>query len=206
MNSHLMLAGLITLVATGQQDSSRIPTKTKNSKEGVSAFEAKWYGGTLERFEEKRLSGFANDDNAEVYRMMILPTWGNPITVRLEKKQDGFVLISKRLNGQAGYDPGKLVETKEVQLSAEDAQKLSALLAEVKFFDMPTEENVRGFDGDETVFEGVSRGKYHVITRWCATAYDPKKRGLLAFNLFCKFLIDKSKLSERPRNKGHELM
>ena len=202
----LLSAGLVSLATMGWQESPRIPTKTKDSKEGVSAFAAKWYGGTLERLEEKGLSDFAKDENTEVYRMMILPTWGNAIAVRVERKQGGFVLISKRTSGQAGFDPGKLAETREVQLSAEDAQKLSALLADVKFFEMATEEKFMGFDGDETVFEGVSGGKYHVITRWCATAYDPKKRGLLRFNSLCKFLIDKSKLSERPQNKGHRLM
>jgi len=206
MKSYLMWAGLIFLEVTGPQESPRIPTKTKDSKEGVSAFEARWYGGNLKRLDEDRLSDLAKDDNTEAYRMTILPTWGNTIMVRVEEKQGGFLLVSKRLDGQAGYDAGKLVETKEVQLSAEDAQKLSALLVEMKFFEMPTVENVRGFDGNETVFEGVSGGKCHVITRWCATAYDPKKRGLLAFNALCKFLIDKSKLSERPQNKGHRLM
>jgi len=71
---------------------------------------------------------------------------------------------------------------------------------------MSPERDLMGMDGDETVFEGVSGGKYHVINRWCATSYDPEKRGLLAFNRLCKFLIDKSKLSWRPRNKGHRLM
>jgi len=206
MKSYLFLAMLIPITAIGQQSDSRIPTKTKDPQEGVSAFEAKWYVTNLERMNEGRLPGPAKNGTQEAYRMMILPTWGNTIMVRVEKRQDGFVLFSKRLSGQAGYDPGKLAETKEVQLSAEDTAKLNELLIEAKFFEMPTEENVRGFDGDETVFEGVSGGKYHVIRRWCATAYDPKKRGLLAFNRLCKFLIDKSKLSERPRNKGGLLM
>ena len=206
MKISLLLTGLVSLATMVQEESPRIPAKTKDSKEGVTAFEAKWYGGNLKRLDEERLSDLAKGDNAEAYRMMILPTWGNTIMVRVEKKQGGFVLISKRLNGQAGYDPGKLAETREVTLSAEDTRKLTALFADAKFFEMPTEEDVRGFDGDETVFEGVSGRKYHVITRWCATAYDPKKRGLLAFNALCKFLNDKSKLSERPQNKGHRLM
>ena len=206
MNICLLLTGLISLAAMVQEESPRIPIKTKDSAEGVSAVEAKWYGGDLKRLNEEQLSDLAKGDNAEAYRMTIFPTWGNTIMVRVQKKQSGFLLVSKRLNGQAGYDAGKLVETKETQLSAEDGQELSALLADVKFFEMPTKENVRGFDGDETVFEGVFSGKYHVITRWCATAYDPKKRGLLAFNALCKFLIDKSNLSDRPRNKGRRLM
>lgn len=190
-----------------QQDSSPpIPIKTKDSQEGVSAFEAKWYGGILKRLDEENLNGRGRDEGTEVYRVMLLPTWGNPIMVRVEKKQDGFLLVSKRADGQAGYDPGKVVESKEVQLSAEDARELRQLISDTKFFEMPTKDGILGLDGDETVFEGVSNGKYHVITRWCATSHEPKKRGLAAFNALCKFLIDKSGLSERPQNKRHRLM
>src|SRR5262250_1510210 len=198
MNSSLILVGLVALAAMSQQEDSRVPVKTKDLAEGVSAFEARWYDGNLKRLDEERLRDLAKGNDAEAYRMTILPTWGNTIMVRVEKRPDGFFLVSKRLDGQAGYDPGKLVETKTVQLAPEETQKLSELLSEARFFEMAKDQNVRGLDGDKTVFEGVFKGKYHVISRWCATAYDPKKRGLLAFNALCKFLIDKSKLSERP--------
>jgi hypothetical protein len=52
------------------------------------------------------------------------------------------------------------------------------------------------------VVEGVSQGKYHFVGRWCATDYNPKKRGLVNFDALCKFLVDKSKISARPTNKG----
>jgi len=71
---------------------------------------------------------------------------------------------------------------------------------------MPSNDAVRGLDGDEWVIEGVSQGKYHFVERWCATDEKPKKRGLANFNVFCKFLVDKSKLSVRPTNKGHKLI
>src|SRR5262245_26151947 len=75
----------------------------------------------------------------------------------------------------------------------------------MNLFQMPTDDGDRGLDGEQWIFEGVAGGKYHVIQRFCAS-YDPKKRGLEPFLALCKFLIDKSTLSERPKNGRHELI
>jgi hypothetical protein len=45
-----------------------------------------------------------------------------------------------------------------------------------------------------------------MLLRWCAPFYDPEKRKLTSFLSLCKFLLDKSTLSERPKNKGHKLI
>lgn len=172
----------------------------------MTAFEAQWYGKSLERMKEPRLPDFAKDANAEVYRIMILPTWGNSIVVRIHRHEELYSLSARRLDGQAGYDPGKLVEAKDINLSASDSKALETLIQNLDFFQLSTNDNVRGFDGDEWILEGVSQGKYHLAQRWCADSYDPKKRGLTAFLALCRFLIDKSTLSERPKNKGHKLI
>lgn len=206
MRGFLLIGALFSAMATSQGDSPRIPVKTKESPEGVSTFEAKWYSESLKRADEQPLSNLAKGQRIEIYRLQILPTWGNPIIVRVQKKDSTYALVASRLSGQGGYDPGEVAERKEVQLSTTDSQEFTSLLDALRFFEMPTQEDFRGFDGDETVFEGAVGGKYHVVTRWCATAYDPKKRGLLAFNALTKFLIDKSQLSERPKNKAHRLL
>jgi len=146
------------------------------------------------------------DSSAEMYRITILPTWGNSIAVRVQKHGESYSLSARRLDGQAGYDPGKLVESKDVALGADDSKTLAQLIQDLNFFQMPTEDNVRGFDGDEWIIEGVSHGKYHIAERWCAPSYDSGKRKLTAFLALCKFLVDKSTLSERPSNKGHKLI
>ena len=105
-------------------DDSYFPIKTKSGGEGVTEFEAKWYGQSLERMKEPRLPEFAKDVNADVYRITILPTWGNSIAVRVQKHGELFSLSARRLDGQAGYDPGKLTESKDIVLSAEDCNRL----------------------------------------------------------------------------------
>jgi hypothetical protein len=198
-----ILACSLTSAST---DHSYFPIKTKDGTEGLSEFEAQWYGKSLERMKEPRLTDFTNDSSVELYRIMILPTWGNSIVVRVRKNGDVYSLSARRLNGQAGYDPGILAEAKNVELTASDARSLDALIWNLHFFQLPTTDDGRGNDGDEWVLEGVAHGKYHVVTRWCATSYDPEKRGLSGFVALFRFLLDKSTLSERPKNKGHKLL
>jgi hypothetical protein len=206
MNAILFVSVLLCATASAVADDSYFPIKTKTGGEGVMEFESKWYGQSLERMKEPPLPGFVKDDNADVYRITILPTWGNSIAVRVQKHGEVYSLAARRLDGQAGYNPGKLVESKDIALGADDSRTLTALIQNLNFFQMSTEDNVRGTDGDEWIIEGVSRGKYRVAVRWCAPSYDPVKRKLTAFLALCKFLVDKSTLSERPKNKGHKLI
>jgi hypothetical protein len=206
MKSIIFVLALLCATARVVADDSYFPIKTKTGGEGVTESQSKWYGRSLERMKEPRLPEFVKDLNAEIYRITILPTWGNSIAVRVQKHGELYSLSARRLDGQAGYDPGKLVESKDIELGADDSRTLAQLIQKLNFFQMPTEGDVRGFDGDEWIIEGVSQGKYHVAVRWCADSYDPGKRKLTAFLALCKFLVDKSTLSERPKNKGHKLI
>jgi hypothetical protein len=206
VNAIILVSALWCATASAIADDSYFPIKTKSGAEGVTAFESKWYGKSLERMREPRLPGLAKDVNAEVYRIMILATWGKPIAVRVQRHGELYSLSARRLDGQGGYDPGKLVESKNSELNAEDSKTLEQLIQKVSFFQLPTDDDVFGHDGDEWIIEGVSQGKYHVVVRWCADSYDPEKRKLTAFLALCKFLLDKAALSEKPKNKGHKLI
>ena len=206
MNAVLLVPILWCALTRAFTDGPYFPIKTKAAAEGVTAFEAQWYGKSLERMNEPRLRDVAKDVNAEVYRMMILPTWGNPIVVRIHRHEKLYSLSARRLDGQGGYDPGKLVETKDIDLSTNDSKALEALIQNLNFFQLSTSDDVGGLDGDEWILEGVSQGKYHLVQRWCAPSYNPDKRGLKAFLNLCRFLLDKSALSEGPKNKGHKLL
>jgi hypothetical protein len=201
VKSILLLSGLwcsVGLVSTQNPQEAWV--------KGMTTFESDWYSESLRRMKEPRLPDLAKDANAEVYRLLILPTWGNSIAVRVERHDELYKLSARRLDGQAGYDPGKLVESKDIQLGADDSKTLADLIRNLNLFKLSTDDGVLGNDGDEWIMEGVSQGKYHVAQRWCATEYDPDKRGLKPFLALCKFLIDKSTLSERPKNKGQKLI
>jgi hypothetical protein len=202
-----LLPILCCAVISAFADNSYFPVKTKDGAEGLTKFEAQWYSKSLERMKEPRLPELAKDVNAEAYRVIILPTWGNPIVVRVQRLGKTFRLSARRLDGQAGYDPGKLVESKDIDLSAEDSSTLETLVKNLDFLKLSTDEKgINGEDGEEWVLEGVSQGRYHVVQRWSASSYKSAERGLTAFLDLFKFLLDKSDLSERPKNKGYKLM
>lgn len=207
MKSILLVSIAWYLAFSAVPQKQYFPTTTKAGVESVTPFEATWYGGSLQRMGEPRLPEIAQQDaNAQIYRLTILPTWGNSIAVRVQRHGELYSLSARRLDGQAGYDPGKLVESKDIELSPRDSETLGGLIQNLRFFQLPTDDSVMGFDGDEWILEGVSQGKYHVVQRWCATESNPKKRGLESFLALSRFLINKSALSERPTNKGHKLM
>jgi hypothetical protein len=206
MKTILLFSALWCTATLAFAQDSYFPIKTKAVVEGVTAFESEWYGKSSQRMNEPRLPEVAKDVNADVHRLMILPTWGNTIVIRVERHGDLYSLSARRLDGQAGYDPGKLVESKDIELDADDSKALGVLLQNLDFPQFPTEDGVMGLDGDEWIMEGVSHGKYHLAKRWCAADYNPDKRGLKPFLALCRFLVDKSTLSERPKNKGHKLI
>jgi hypothetical protein len=206
VNTFFLASALWCTGALRFVEDSYFPIKQKSGAESVKELEAKWYGESLKRMKEPRLPSLAKDVGVDVYRTTILPTWGNSIAVRVQKRGMSYSLSARRLGGQAGYDPGQLVETKDIDLNAVDSNTLRTLIQDLGFFDMPSNDEVRGFDGDEWILEGVSGGKYHLVHRWCATSYNPEKRKLTAFLALCKFLVDKSALSQRPANKGHTLI
>jgi hypothetical protein len=187
-------------------DKAYLPLKKPDGDTGLSALEVQWYSKCLERMKEPRLPEMAKNKKLLVYRFMILPPSGNPIAVRVQKRGEDYLISAKRLNGKGGYDPGKLVEEKNTILTKADGLALNALLVALRFFEMPTYDGVMQSDGDQWVFEGVSEGRYHVIQRCCASSEKPKARRLEPFVAVCKFLIDKSNLSERPKEGRYELL
>lgn len=205
----MRLIGLFLLMMCGAfspQDAPYFPIREKDGDAGITTFEAEWYGKALSRMNEPRLPETAKDAKAVVYRLTILPTFGHPIAIRVQNGARGFDLAARRLDGQGGYDPGKLVEQKDVTLTGDDSKQLESLVAALNLFAMATDDDNRGLDGDEWIVEGVAAGKYHVVQRWCAAACDTKGRGLEPFLALCRFLIDKSTLSERPKNCGVEIL
>jgi len=132
-----------------------------------------------------KLSGLFNeppvlpfdDPDAEIYRLTFIPTFFNPIKIRVEKRKADYILIAKRLSGQGGYEVGTLKTEKRRLLKAAEWQQLIDLLTQAGFWDMPytdkeREPNEKGelvicLDGSEWVLEGVKHGRFHAVNRYC---------------------------------------
>lgn len=188
-----VILGLIMASALG--DDGYFPIKKKAGDEGIDGFDARWFGTALQSMSEPKLPSLTKDPNVVVYRILILPNYGNPMALRVTKHEIIYRVSARRLDGRGGYDAGKLVESKEVELSANDSKTLEVLIRNLNFFQMTTDDDVMMLDGDEWVLEGVSQGKYHLIERGNAYNYRIEQRGLTAFHDLSKFLLDRCKLS-----------
>ncbi|SRR5258708_39905557 len=206
MRAVISIALFLSTTTLMLADKAYFPVRKSNGDAGLTAFEVQWYSKSLARMKEPKLPEMAKDKKVIAYRLTILPPWGNPIAIRIQKEGDVYLIFSRRLNGEGGYDPGKLVEQKKAKLANSDASALESLLVALRFFEMPTEDRFRMSDGDEWVLEGVSDGRYHVINRCCPSDGSRRDRGLEPFLALCRFLIEKSGLSERPKSGRYELL
>lgn len=118
-----------------------------------------------------------DDAEAELYRITFIPTFFGPVKIRVERRQEEYVLVAKRLRGQGGYEIGKLKDQKRRRLTSEEWNHLQALINKAGFWEMPyrgkpTEPTEKGeiticLDGSEWVLEGVKKGKFHAVNRYC---------------------------------------
>ncbi len=162
----------------------------------------KEYQNTLSVFRESPIAP-ATNPNAEIYRIFIVPTFYHPLSIRVEKSGNNYVLRAKRLSGQGGYGWGTLKGEERRRLSEREWQSLLNLLNETSFWSLPTgdkefEPNEKGevticLDSTSWILEGVSGGKYHVVDRYCPERKGVKEVGLYMVKL-TKWKIKESDL------------
>lgn len=114
---------------------------------------------------------------AELYRMTFIPTFFNPVKIRVERRGEEYVLVAKRLSGQGGFEVGRLKDEKRRRLTPEEWNGLLALINKFGFWNVPfpekkQEPNEKGelticLDGSEWTLEGVKNGKFHAVNRYC---------------------------------------
>lgn len=114
------------------------------------------------------------------YRLVWLRTFHAPITVRVEVFSDGTArLIAKRLSGQGGYEPGRIVDRVERVLSAEEFAKLERLVSETRPFDLPPMDCNWGSDGATWTLEANDAGAYKYVNRWSPKNGPVRDAGML---------------------------
>lgn len=166
-----------------------------------------WYSGVLKSLGEPRLNSRPTSATHEIYRLTIIPTWGNSISIRLTKSNSVYTVASRRLDGEGGTgNPGKLAESRDSMLTDKDSRVFEQLFSAMDIFKMPAVEDYEMNDGDRWILEAFIVGRYHFIDRCCISAGDPKKRGTVPFITLCKFLVERSQLSDPPRELWYELL
>lgn len=133
----------------------------------------KWYDSQLAALNEPPIFDATGSD--EIYRFTWLRTWGHPIAVRLTLSGDSAMLLWKRTDGAGGYYPGQLTEEGATRLTAEQVRTFRKSIADLDFWDMPTQVLCSGRDGAHWILEARTSGNYHITDRWTPRKRDPYK-------------------------------
>ena len=143
-----------------------------------------WYSKMLFALHEPVLASYTGD--IEIFRFTLLRTWGRPLAIRIQKEEDLISLTLKVTDGHAGYNPGKLLSNKTIQLHSDQWDSFKEKIDEISFWSLPFQDKNRGDDGSEWILEGAYKAKYQVTTRWDADETD--------YGKCCKYLLQLMKI------------
>jgi hypothetical protein len=151
----------------------------------------------LDKMGEKDL--VVSPTNSFSFRFTILPTRGNPVSIRVEREGTVLKLSAKRLDGRAVYKIGDLIEARERALSDEESKEIFSSAGKLGFFEIPAKEREAPeiSDGERWLLEGSQRGRFHRVERESANV-DAESRGLKEFVKFCALPVKHAHLSAPP--------
>ena len=130
-------------------------------------------------------------DDKEVYRFTWLRRFRNPVSMRIEKKNDLVKLYVKVSDGAGGSHPGKIITDKVIELNMDQWNMFKTKINVIHFWKLPVEE-YKDIDTDnsEWILEGSTKDSYHFVTRTSPYEYDLK-----FFRDCCEYLISLSGIS-----------
>lgn len=129
-------------------------------------FVRRWYSTYLAAMEEPSLYCGAPDDT-ETYRFVWLPTWDNPVSVRISRHGDDYGLNAVILSGSGGFEVGEPVRRVSTRLTRAQWRYALASLNESEFWQTTTDtDDIIGNDGAQWIIEARREGKYHFVDRW----------------------------------------
>jgi len=139
---------------------------------------ADWgYDVYLELFQEPDLLASASKESDVVYRLFAIPTFTNPLMIKIERQGAEYLVTSKTLSGQGGYDPGHLQVVRKHFIAPRDWHRFQDLLRKASFWLLPSEDtrfqlSSKGgglvcLDGSTWLLEGLENGQYHAVERYC---------------------------------------
>ena len=130
------------------------------------SFLNEWYGKHLKAMREPSLLKESRSET-EVYRFLWLRSFHNPIAVRVDRNGSNVNLVVKKLSGAGGYDPGKLIVSKNLRLDQGQWCEFMGMLERAKYWNEPLDDaNGAHIDGAQWILEGVREGRYHAVDRW----------------------------------------
>ncbi len=129
-------------------------------------FVRRWYSRSLAAMDEPSLS-CGPSEASESYRFVWLRSFHSPVAVRVYASHEQFNLAAVILDGQGGYEPGRVIRRVNKQLSRTQWEEVTAIVARLRFWSMPSTQPVAGgMDGAQWIVEARSEDRYHFVDRW----------------------------------------
>lgn len=146
----------------------------------------RWYSKHLYALNEPLL--FNKSTNKDIFRFLWLRTFNHPISIRVEKDSNEYMIYWKVCNGFGGYSPGTQITNKKKKINKEDWDEFQQLLAATDYWKLQNNGDVLGTDGSRWILEGLTSDRYNVVDR-----YSPNKLG--AYYDACYFLVELTRLN-----------
>lgn len=124
-----------------------------------------WYTKHLKAMGESSLF-LQSDSPTETYRFLWLRSFHHPVAVRVWGSGDVHFINVKQMDGQGGYQPGKLIIDHTRPLTNAEWDHFLSLLDQSCYWQLRPEIDDSGLDGAQWILEGVKEGRYHVVDRW----------------------------------------
>ncbi|MFI5456796.1 MAG: hypothetical protein ACHRXM_15220, partial [Isosphaerales bacterium] len=196
-----ILAGLAVITAFASSSySARQPAPffpLLDEKKDLSPFDELWYSKHLYAMAEPSLWKLSQRDrDATVYRLLWLPSFHHPVSVRIARTAEGAKLHVRVLDGKGGYEPGRVAIDRNITLADEERKNLDRYLERASFWTMSTRPADDGGveDGDQLIVEGIRGGTYHVVDRQMP---DP------AYEKLCRHMLDLTGLDVQKAWDGY---
>jgi hypothetical protein len=130
-----------------------------------SANREEGWSGVLDRFQEMPLEELPACVD-ESYRLIWIPTFHAPISVRIWRSGEKQFLVTKQLDGRGGYGMGQLASQDLRSLSDDDWNEFMRLMRQAGFWDLPShDDSPPPNDGATWFIEGIRNGKHHQVNR-----------------------------------------
>jgi hypothetical protein len=128
---------------------------------------------------------YTNNEKKETYRFTWLRARSSPISIRIERQGEKFILTQKVAQGMPGDNRSIVKKNLTKELTPKEWEHFIYLLNAMHFWTLPTLIKDRGKDGADWILEGSTDDKYHFISRW-----SPKERKIRKACMYLLYLSE----------------
>ena len=130
--------------------------------------ELEWFNDVLARMQEPPIISAAGRQPSRAgLRLLIIPTFRPPETVRIEKTGESYELHYKLLSGAGGYNPGNLTASSSRSISADAWRSINEQALSESLLQLPRRNIGCVFDGDMWILESYHGQEHAIFTYAC---------------------------------------